>query len=199
MAIRPNSPAARDIAFSLHPYTNARKHEEKGPMIIERGKGAYVYDDQGKEYLEGMSGLWCVGIGFGEERLVQAAADQMRRLSYYHTFAHKSHNPSIDLAEKLSGMAPGKLRGKAKVFFTNSGSEANDTAVKLIWYYNNAIGRPKKKKIIARIKGYHGITIASGSLTGLPLACQPKRAKYPPVFERGWNSTMLGLFGSTVS
>lgn len=168
MAIRPNSPAARDVAYSLHPYTNARKHEERGPMIIERGKGVYVYDDQGKEYLEGLSGLWSVAVGFGEDRLVEAATKQMRKLPYYHTFAHKSHDPSIDLAEKLAAMAPGKLRNTARVFFTNSGSEANDTAVKLIWYYNNAIGRPEKKKIISRIKGYHGVTIASGSLTGLP-------------------------------
>jgi 4-aminobutyrate--pyruvate transaminase len=134
-------------------------------MIIEKGKGVYVYDDQGKEYIEGLAGLWSVAVGFGEERLVQAAAEQMRKLPYYHTFAHKGHGPSIDLAEKLIEMTPDTV---SKVFFANSGSEANDTAVKMVWYYNNAIGRPEKKKIISRQKGYHGITIASGSLTGLP-------------------------------
>jgi 4-aminobutyrate--pyruvate transaminase len=160
-----NSQSARDVNYVLHPYTNARVHESKGPIIIERGKGVYVYDDQGKEYIEGLAGLWSVALGFGEERLVQAAAEQMRKLPYYHTFAGKSHNPSIDLAEKLVSMAPSHLK---RVFFTNSGSEANDTVMKIVWYLNNALGRPKKKKFIARIRGYHGITIASGSLTGLP-------------------------------
>ncbi len=162
----PNSAAARDVAYSLHPYTNARKHEETGPLIIEHGKGIYVYDDQGKEYIEGMAGLWSVAVGFGEKRLVQAAAAQLDKLPYYHTFSHKAHIPSIDLAERLVKLTPSRLQ---RVFFANSGSEANDSVVKLVWYYNNAIGRPKKKKIISRIKAYHGITVASGSLTGLPL------------------------------
>jgi 4-aminobutyrate--pyruvate transaminase len=132
---------------------------------MERGKGIYVYDDEGREYIEALSGLWSVAVGFGEERLVTAAAEQMRKLAYYPIFSHKSHNPSIDLAEKLISLTPS---GLSRVFFTNSGSEANDTAVKLVWFYNNARGRPQKKKIIARWRGYHGITIASGSLTGLP-------------------------------
>lgn len=165
MSIRPNSPAAKDIAYSLHPYTNARRHEETGPLIIERGKGVHVYDDQGKDYIEGMGGLWCVALGFGEERLVKAATEQMQRLPYYHSFAQKSHEPSIELSERLLGMAPGDM---SKVFYANSGSEANDTVVKMVWYYNNALGRPNKKKIISRIKGYHGVTVASASLTGLP-------------------------------
>ncbi|MFC4352939.1 aspartate aminotransferase family protein [Fodinicurvata halophila] len=165
MSTRPNSPAAKDIAYSLHPYTNARRHEETGPLIIERGKGVHVYDDQGKDYIEGMGGLWCVALGFGEERLVKAATEQMQRLPYYHSFAQKSHEPSIELSERLLDMAPGDM---SKVFYANSGSEANDTVVKLVWYYNNALGRPNKKKIISRIKGYHGVTVASASLTGLP-------------------------------
>ena len=165
MSVRPNSPEARDIASHLHPYTNARKHEETGPMIITEGKGVYVYDNEGKEYIEGLAGLWCASLGFGEERLIKAATDQMRKLPYYHSFAHKTPEPVIDLAEKLLEMAPVKM---SKVFFANSGSEANDTVIKLIWYYNNAIGRPEKKKIISRIKGYHGVTVATASLTGLP-------------------------------
>jgi 4-aminobutyrate--pyruvate transaminase len=162
----PNSAAARDIAYFFHPVTNARRHEQVGPRIIERGKGIYVYDDQGKEYIEGLAGLWSVAVGFGEPRLVKAAAAQMEKLPYYHSFSHKSHMPGIELSERLVKMAPVKM---SKVFYTNSGSEANDTAVKLVWYYNNAIGRPNKKKIISRIKAYHGITIGAGSLTGLPL------------------------------
>ena len=161
----PNSPRARDLKYVFHPYTNARTHEQRGPTIMERGKGIYVYDDTGKEYIEGLAGLWSVAVGFGEERLVTAAAEQMRKLAYYPIFTHKAHNPSIDLAEKLIGIAP---NGLARVFFTNSGSEANDTAIKLVWFYNNARGRPQKKKFIARLRGYHGITVASGSLTGLP-------------------------------
>lgn len=159
-----NSLHARDVAYQIHPYTNARRHERMGPLVIDRGEGIYVFDDEGKEYIEGMSGLWCVGVGFGEQRLVDAATRQMSKLPYYHTFTHKSHEPSIDLAEKLVKMTPD---GLDHVFFTNSGSEANDTVVKFVWYYNNALNRPEKKKFIARNGGYHGITIASGSLTGL--------------------------------
>jgi 4-aminobutyrate--pyruvate transaminase len=164
MTDRPNSLAARDIAYYFHPATNARKHEQVGPMIIERGEGVRVYDDQGKEYIEGLAGLWSVAVGFGEQRLVKAAADQMAKLPFYHSFSHKSHPAAIKLAERLVKLAP----GMSKAHFTSSGSEANDLVVKMIWYYNNALGRPQKKKILARQKGYHGVTIVSGSLTGMP-------------------------------
>ena len=160
-----NSASARDIAFHLHPYTNAVKLEAEGPLVLTEGKGVYVYDENGKPYIEGMAGLWCTSLGFGEERLVEAAARQLRKLPYYHTFTYKSHDAAIDLAERLIGLAPVPM---SKVFFANSGSEANDTVVKMVWYYNNAIGRPEKKKIIARLKGYHGVTVAAASLTGLP-------------------------------
>ncbi len=162
---RGNSAASRDISSLLHPYTHLRKHEEQGPVIITEGKGVYVKDDTGKSYIEGLAGLWCTSLGFGEERLVEAAAAQMRKLPFYHVFAHKSHDVGIDLAERLLAMMPVKM---SKVFFNNSGSEANDTAVKMVWYYNNALGRHRKKKIIARVKGYHGVTVAAASLTGLP-------------------------------
>ena len=165
MSVRPNSAAARDIASYLHPYTNARKHEAEGPLVITEGKGIYVYDDAGNEYIESLAGLWSTSLGFGEERLVEAAAAQMRKLPYYHSFGHKAPLPTIDLAEKLLQIAPVPM---SKVFFANSGSEATDTAVKLIWYYNNAVGRPEKKKIISRVRAYHGVTIAAASLTGLP-------------------------------
>ena len=161
---RPNSLAARDIAYYFHPATNARRHEQVGPMMIERGEGVYVFGDQGKSYIEGLAGLWSVAVGFGEPRLVKAAAEQMAKLPYYHSFAHKSHPSATKLADRLVGMAP----GVAKAHFTSSGSEANDLVLKMIWYYNNALGRPQKKKIISRQKAYHGVSIASGSLSGLP-------------------------------
>jgi 4-aminobutyrate--pyruvate transaminase len=166
---RGNSPASRDIAHNLHPYTNLASHEEVGPHIVTRGRGIYVTDETGKEYIEGLAGLWCTGFGFGEDELLKAATEQMRALPYYHSFAGKAVNPAIDLAEILKEIAPVEF---SKVFFANSGSEANDTMVKMVWYYNNAIGRPEKKKIISRLRGYHGVTVAAGSLTGLPYAQQ---------------------------
>lgn len=157
--------AEKDCSYHLHPYTNARLHERVGPLVIERGAGIYVYDEQGKEYLEAMSGLWSAALGFSNERLINAAEQQLRTLPFYHVFGHKAHRPSIELAEKLIELAPVPM---SKVFFTNSGSEANDTVVKLVWYYNNARGKPLKKKFISRLNAYHGITVASASLTGLP-------------------------------
>jgi 4-aminobutyrate--pyruvate transaminase len=157
--------ARRDIATSIHPYTNLKLHETEGPMVITEGDGVFVRDENGKSYLEGLAGLWCASLGFSERRLADAAYRQMLKLPFYHTFAHKAHDIGIELAEKLLGIAPVPM---TKVFFVNSGSEANDTVVKLVWYYNNALGRPRKKKIISRAKAYHGVTVASASLTGLP-------------------------------
>jgi 4-aminobutyrate---pyruvate transaminase len=157
--------ASRDLETLIHPYTNLAQLRETGPLVIERGKGVWVYDDGGKPYLEGMAGLWCTALGYGNEELIEAAVQQMRKLSFGHLFAGKSHDPAIELAERLKDMAPVPA---SKVFFCSSGSEANDTQIKLIWYMNNALGRPDKKKIISRLKAYHGVTIASASLTGLP-------------------------------
>ena len=162
---RANSAAARDIANVLHPYTDLKMHQEVGPVVISRGEGVRVWDDTGKEYIESVAGLWCASLGFSNERLAKAAYNQMMKLPFYHSFTAKSHEPLIDLSEMLINRAPVPM---SKVFFANSGSEANDTAIKMVWYYNNALGRHAKKKMIGRIKGYHGITIASGSLTGLP-------------------------------
>jgi len=161
----PNSIYARDVEYVLHPVTDARKHEEIGPIVIERGEGIYVYDDLGNRYIEALAGLWSVAVGFGEKRLVEAASRQMAKLPYYHTFSHKTNEPSVELAERLVKMTPARLR---RAFFTNSGSEANDSVIKMVWYYNNARGLRQKKKFISRHNAYHGITIASGSLTGLP-------------------------------
>jgi 4-aminobutyrate--pyruvate transaminase len=157
--------AARDVETVIHPYTNLATLRDVGPLVIERGKGVFLYDSEGKGYIDSMAGLWCTALGYGNEELIEAASAQMRKLSFGHLFAFKSHDPAIELAEKLKEIAPLPV---SKVFFCASGSEANDTQVKLVRYMNNALGRPKKKKFIARTKAYHGVTIASASLSGLP-------------------------------
>src|SRR5262245_53122286 len=154
----------RDVAYQLHPFTNLSRHQSEGPLVIARGKGVYVYDEAGREYLEGLAGLWCTSLGFGEDRLVEAAARQMRRLPYYHQFGGKANEVAIDLAERLIRLLPVPL---SKVFFNKPRSEANESAIKIVWYYNNALGRPRKKKILSRLRGYHGTTIGAASLTGL--------------------------------
>ncbi len=158
--------AARDVEALLHPTTNLAAHRASGPLVLERGEGIYVFDTAGKRYIEGLAGLWCTGLGYGNAELIEAAREQMSRLSFSHLFGGRSHEPAIALAEKLKAMAPCPT---SKVFFTNSGSEANDTQIKLAWYANNAWGRPKKKKIISRRRAYHGTTIATASLSGLPV------------------------------
>ncbi len=158
-----SSASDRDIANHLHPYTNLKKFQDSGPLIITRGKGVRVFDENGKGYIEGLAGLWCTALGFGEQRLVDAATRALERLPFYHSFGGKVAAATIDLAEKLIDLAPVPM---SKAIFSNSGSEANDTAIKIIWYYNNALGRPRKKKIISRHKAYHGVTVATGSLTG---------------------------------
>ncbi len=158
-----SSASDRDIANHLHPYTNLKKFQDSGPLIITRGKGVRVFDENGKGYIEGLAGLWCTALGFGEQRLVDAATRALEQLPFYHSFGGKVAAATIDLAEKLIDLAPVPM---SKAIFSNSGSEANDTAIKIIWYYNNALGRPRKKKIISRHKAYHGVTVATGSLTG---------------------------------
>lgn len=158
--------AQRDIETLIHPYTDLAAHREAGPVIIERGRGVKVWDSAGKEYIEGLAGLWCTSLGYGNEELAEAAKKQIETLSFAHIFGGKAHDPAIELAEKIKALAPMPV---SKIFFTCSGSEANDSQIKLIWYYNNARGKPDKKKIISRQKAYHGVTIASASLTGLPV------------------------------
>jgi len=155
----------RDVASLIHPYTNAIALRETGPHVITHGQGIHVWDDAGKKYIEGMAGLWCCGLGFSDAELIDAAKAQLDRLPYYHLFGGRSFEPAVELAEKIKDLAPGNM---AKVIYQSSGSEANDTQIKLQWYYNNALGRPEKKKIISRKKGYHGVTIVAASLTGLP-------------------------------
>jgi 4-aminobutyrate---pyruvate transaminase len=156
--------ATRDVETLVHPYTNLATLREEGPLVLERGHGVFVYDSAGKAYIEGMAGLWCTALGYGNEELVAAAAAQMRKLPFAHLFTGKSHDPAIELAERLKEIVPIPT---SKIFFCSSGSEANDSQIKLVWYMNNALGRARKKKIISRVKAYHGVTIGSASLTGL--------------------------------
>ena len=156
--------AVRDVETLVHPYTQLAVLRETGPLILERAKGVFVYDTEGRGYIEGMAGLWCTALGYGNEELVEAAAAQMRKLPFAHLFTGKSHDPAIELAERLKELLPIPA---SKIFFCSSGSEANDTQVKLVWYMNNALGRPRKKKIVGRDRGYHGVTVAAASLTGL--------------------------------
>ena len=149
----------------LHPATSIADHLEKGPRIMAEGSGVTLVDSQGRRYIDAVAGLWCVNIGYGRTEVADAMGAQARRLSYYHTFSSMSNEPQIRLADRLLGLVPGRM---SKVFFGNSGSDANDTQVKLCWYYNNLRDKPKKKKIIARLQAYHGTTVASASLTGLP-------------------------------
>lgn len=162
----PNSIEARDARVHMHPYTNARALQESGPLVMDHGEGIHVFDTSGKKYIEAMAGLWSVAVGFSEKRLAKVAHEQMLKLPYYHVFSMRSHQPAVELAEKLIEMSPVPM---SKVFFTNSGSEANDTAVKMLWYRANAIGQPEKRKIISRVRGYHGITAVAASMTGLPM------------------------------
>jgi len=157
--------AVRDIETVIHPYTNLARHREVGPLILNEGRGIYLYDDTGKRYIEGMAGLWCTALGYGNQEIAEAGAEALRKVSFTHAFGGKSHDGVIELSEKLKEISPCPA---SKVLFGSSGSEANDMQMKLTWYYNNARGKPKKKKIISRIRGYHGVTIASASLTGLP-------------------------------
>ncbi|HHN73086.1 MAG TPA: aminotransferase class III-fold pyridoxal phosphate-dependent enzyme [Thermopetrobacter sp.] len=156
----------RDIETLVHPYTNLAAHRRIGPVVLERGRGAIVWDAEGREYIEGLAGLWCTSLGYGNEELVEAAREQMERLSFAHLFGHKSHDVAVELAERIKEMAPFPV---ARVLFCSGGSEANDQQVKLTWYYNNARGKPEKKKFISRHRAYHGVTVAAGSLTGLPV------------------------------
>jgi len=158
------STGAKDVATHLHSYTNLAALPQTPPLVIVGGDGIHVVDDQGRRYMEAMSGLWCASLGFSNQRLAAAGAKALQTLPYYHTFNQRTNVAVADLAEKLLALAPVPM---ARVFFANSGSEANDSAVKMVWYYHNAIGKPAKKKIIARRNAYHGVTVAAASLGGL--------------------------------
>ena len=154
----------KDVATHLHSYTNLATLPQTAPLVIVGGDGIHVIDDQGRRYVEGMSGLWCASLGFSNQRLIVAGKRALQTLPYYHTFNQRTNVAVADLAERLLAVAPVPM---ARVFFANSGSEANDSAVKMVWYYHNAIGQPAKKKIIARRGAYHGVTVAAASMGGL--------------------------------
>ncbi len=157
--------AEKDIGSNLHPYTNLLQHEQIGPKTYVRGEGIYIWDEHGKKFIEGLAGLWCTSLGFSEQRLVDAATKQLQTLPYNHSFAGRTAPVVAELADKLLSIAPESM---SKAYFVTSGSEAVDSAVKFTWYYNNALGRSEKKKIISREKGYHGVTIVGTSLTAIP-------------------------------
>ncbi|MFT4265873.1 MAG: aminotransferase [Xenophilus sp.] len=171
----------KDNAAHLHSYTNLATAPQTPPLVIVQGDGIHVVDDQGRRYVEGVAGLWCASLGFSNKRLADAGARALQTLPYYHTFNQRTNVAVAELAERLLALAPAPM---ARVFFANSGSEANDSAAKMVWYYHNAIGKPQKKKIIARRNAYHGVTVAAASLGGLegnhrdfdlPIATTPAR------------------------
>ncbi len=153
-----------DVAHHLHPFTDTQALNAKGARVITRGDGIYIQDNDGKRYLDGMSGLWCVNLGYGRRELIDAATRQLNELPFYNTFFQTTTDRAAELAEVLAGIAPPGFR---HVFFSGSGSEANDTNIKLVRRYWDLMGQPQRRIIISRENAYHGSTIAAGSLGGM--------------------------------
>mgnify|MGYP000314223926 CR=1 FL=1 len=166
-SIDSSSLSARDAQAVVHGLTNLAVHAQRGASVIESGHGVWVRDVQGREYIEAMSGLWCIALGYGNERLADVAQRQMKQLAYYPLTHHKSHPPVIALAEKLLSIAPAPM---SRIWFASTGSEANDCAARLSWYYWNALGQPQRRQFISHKLAYHGNTIASASLSGVKYA-----------------------------
>lgn len=157
----------RDTFF--HPFTHTKDHASGatgGPRIIKSGSGIRITDIEGNQLIDAFAGLYCVNIGYGRTEVADAMYEQAKELAYYHTYVGHASEAIIKLSKKIIDLAP---EGMSKVYYGMSGSDANETQVKLVWYYNNVLGRPQKKKIISRHRGYHGASIVSGSLTGLPV------------------------------
>ena len=163
---KPQSWEARADEYSLYGFTDLPSVADRGAVVLTHGEGPYVFDVNGNRYLDANSGLWNMVAGFDHAGLIAAGQEQFARFPGYHAFFGRMSDQTVMLSERLVEVSPFP---RGKVFYTNSGSEANDTVVKMIWYYNNVLGRPEKKKIIGRKNGYHGITVASASLTGLPI------------------------------
>lgn len=161
----PESLLSQDMQNHLHPFTLLSDHQKNGPMVIAKGKGTRVTDHLGREYLDAFAGLWCVNVGYGRSEIAEAVSNQIQQLNYFHSFLAMANEPTIALADRLKRLMPASID---KVFFGLSGSDANDTNIKIVWLYNNLRGQPQKKKLIARRSGYHGVTVASASLSGLP-------------------------------
>jgi len=154
-----------DRRHYLHPFSDPREIGERGTRVIARGEGVYIYDTEGRQILDGMSGLWCISLGYGRRELIEAAHRQLQTLPYYNSFFQCTTAPAIELATLLSELAP---PGFDRVFFTNSGSEANDTVIRMVRRYWDIQGQPKRKTIISRQNAYHGSTIGGMSLGGMP-------------------------------
>lgn len=155
---------AMDAAHHMHPFTTQDELAARGARVITRAEGVWIHDSEGNKIIDGMAGLWCVNVGYGRDRLVEAAAQQMRELPYYNTFFMTTHTPAIALSEKLASLAPGDLN---HVFYAGSGSEANDTNIRMVRTYWAELGKPSKKIIISRKNAYHGSSVGSGSLGGM--------------------------------
>ena len=153
-----------DRRFVFHPFTQLDQHAASdAPMIVE-GEGVTLRDTHGRSYLDAMAGLWCVNVGYGRREIAEALRDEALRLGYYHAYSSMATDTPARLAERVISRYPVPM---SKIFFGNSGSDANDTQIKLVWFYNNALGRPEKKKIVSRRRGYHGVTVMAAGLTGL--------------------------------
>ncbi len=154
----------KDRDHNIHPWTDFATFKEEGSEVMAEAEGVYVYNAKGERYMDGIGGLWCVNIGYGREEMAQAMADQVRRIPYYSTFTHLTTPPAAELAAKLAELAPASIN---HVFYGTGGSMANDTAIRVIHFYFNRLGKPNKKKIIARLDGYHGSTYLAMSMTGV--------------------------------
>ncbi|MGY4319106.1 aminotransferase [Bradyrhizobium sp. JR3.5] len=163
-----NELGAWDRDYFFHPSTHMGAHArgETPTRLIGSGEGVYITDKSGKTSLDAFAGLYCVNVGYGRQKIAEAIAKQARELSYYHAYVGHGTEASITLSKMIIDRAP---KGMCRVYFGLSGSDANETNIKLIWYYNNVLGRPEKKKIISRWRGYHGSGVMTGSLTGLEL------------------------------
>ena len=153
----------KDINHNIHPWTNFATFKDEGSLVMAQSNGNYVYDTEGNKYLDGIAGLWCVNIGYRHQTMVKAISDQINEIAYYTTFGHVVTPPAAELAAKIAELAPGDLN---HTFFGTGGSMSNDTAIRIIHFYFNRLGKPNKKKIISRVSSYHGSTYLAMTLTG---------------------------------
>ncbi len=154
----------KDRDHNIHPWTDFASFKEEGSEVMAEAEGVYVYNAEGERYMDGIGGLWCVNIGYGRDEMAQAMADQVRRIPYYSTFTHLTTPPAAELAAKLAELAPASIN---HVFYGTGGSMANDTAIRVIHFYFNRLGKRTKKKIISRVDAYHGSTYLAMTMTGV--------------------------------
>jgi L-2,4-diaminobutyrate transaminase len=182
LALKPNIPdlEALDRAHFFHPSTHLKNHAHGATpsRIVRGGEGVRIVDRDGRESLDAFAGLYCVNVGYGRQEIADAVHRQMQELAYYHAYVGHSSEPAIELSKRIIDLAP---EGMRRVYYGLSGSDANETQIKLVWYYNNVLGRPEKKKIIARERGYHGSGLMTGSLTGLPVFHKAFDLPFPQV------------------